>query len=189
MLKPIMIMYPVIPARDEDERAALRPIGRNRQLYQNAIHGVSDIMRAADEMGLWGAATTEHHFWSEGYEVAPAPSAIQAYWAAITKRINVGVIGYVMATHNPIRVAEETAVINQLAQGRSFVGLARGYQSRWTNVIGQHFGTRATKSPSAAVYNAQTQLAGFSQATTLAKGPRRRRARTAASSRTMSRSC
>ena len=126
-------------------------------------------MRAADELGLWGIATIEHHFWSEGYEVAPAPSVIQAYWAAITKRINVGVIGYVMATHNPIRVAEETAVINQLAQGRSFVGLARGYQSRWTNVIGQHFGTRATKSPSAAVYNAQTQLAGFSQATTLEK--------------------
>ena len=26
MLKPIMVMYPVIPARDEEERAALRPI-------------------------------------------------------------------------------------------------------------------------------------------------------------------
>jgi alkanesulfonate monooxygenase SsuD/methylene tetrahydromethanopterin reductase-like flavin-dependent oxidoreductase (luciferase family) len=168
-LKPITVVYPVLPAKDEAERAALRPIGRNRQLYQNAIHGASDIVRAADELGLWGIATIEHHFWSEGYEVAPAPGAIQAYWAAITKRINVGVIGYVMATHNPIRVAEETAVINQLAQGRSFVGLARGYQSRWTNVIGQHFGTRATKSPSAAVYNAQTQVAGFSQATTLEK--------------------
>ena len=178
-----------MPAKDEAERAALRPIGRNRQLYQNAIHGASDIVRAADEMGLWGVATIEHHFWSEGYEVAPAPSVIQAYWAAITKRINVGVIGYVMATHNPIRVAEETAVINQLAQGRSFVGLARGYQSRWTNVIGQHFGTRATKSPSAALYNVQTQLAGFSQATTLANGTSTTTRRTAASSRTMSRSC
>ena len=74
-----------------------------------------------------------------------------------------------MATHNPVRVAEETAVINQLAQGRSFVGLARGYQSRWTNVIGQHFGTRATKSPTAAIYNPATQGAGFSPATQVEK--------------------
>ena len=34
MLKPIMMMYPVIPARDEEERAALRPIGRHRERYQ-----------------------------------------------------------------------------------------------------------------------------------------------------------
>ena len=169
MLKPMTILYPVMPAKDEAERAALRPIGRNRELYHAAIHGASDIVRAADEMGLWGVGTIEHHFWSEGYEVAPAPSVVQAYWAAITKRINVGVLGYVMATHNPIRVAEETAVLNQLANGRTFVGLARGYQSRWTNVLGQHFGTRATKSPTAAIYNPQTQAAGFSTATSVQK--------------------
>lgn len=168
-LKPMTILYPVMPARDEAERVALRPIGRNRDLYQSVIHGGLEIVKAADQIGFWGIGTIEHHFWSEGYEVAPSPSVIQAYWAAITQRINVGVIGYVMATHNPIRVAEEAAVINQLAKGRSFVGLARGYQSRWTNVIGQHFGMRATKSPSAAIYNAQTQLAGFSQATQEAK--------------------
>ncbi len=169
MLKPMTILYPVMPAKDEAERAALRPIGRNRDLYQAAIRGFTDIVTAADDLGLWGIGTIEHHFWSEGYEVAPAPGAIQAYWAAITKRINVGVLGYVMATHNPIRVAEETAVINQLAQGRSFVGLARGYQSRWTNVIGQHYGARATKSPQAAIYNPATQGAGFSTATTVAQ--------------------
>lgn len=167
-LKPMTIVYPVLPAKDEAERAALRPIGRNRDIYNAAIHGATDIVKAADEMGIWGVGTIEHHFWSEGYEVAPAPGVLQAYWAALTKNINVGVLGYVMATHNPIRVAEETAVINHLARGRSFVGLARGYQSRWTNVLGQHFGTRATKSPSAAIYNPATQGAGFSTATTVA---------------------
>ena len=35
-------------------------------------------------------------------------------------------------------------------------------------MIGQHFGMRATKSPEAAIYNPQTQSAGFSTATTLA---------------------
>ena len=140
-------------------------------------------------MGVWGAGTIEHHFWSEGYEVAPAPGAIQAYWAAITKNIHVGVLGYVMATHNPIRVAEEIAVIDHLAQGRSFVGLARGYQSRWTNVIGQHYGARATKSPQAAIYNPATagrRLLHRDHGRTRTWTTMRR---TAASSRTMSRSC
>ena len=169
MLKPIMIMYPVIPARDEDERAALRPIGRHRERYQDAISGMTEIIQAADGMGFWGAATPEHHFWSEGYEVAPSPGATNAYWLAKTEKIHIGPLGYVMSTHNPIRVAEEVAVIDHLSKGRTFVGFARGYQSRWTNTYGQHFGTRATKSPDAAVYNAQTVQAGFSQETQLQK--------------------
>jgi len=169
MLKPIMMMYPVIPARDEAERAALRPLGRNVERYHTAVTGMTEIVRAADEMGVWGASTVEHHFWSEGYEIGPAPGALQAYWAAVTKNLHVGVLGYVMSTQNPIRVAEEAAVINHLAQGRSFVGFARGYQSRWTNVLGQHYGARATKSPSAAIYNVQTAQAGFATATTLEK--------------------
>ena len=169
MLKPITVVYPVMPARDEAERAALRPIGRNRDLYHQAIHGWTDVVKAADAMGVWGVAGIEHHFWSEGYEVGPSPGTLDAYWAAVTQNIHVGSLGYVMSTQNPIRVAEETAIINHLARGRSFVGFARGYQSRWTNVLGQHLGARATKSPSAAVYNAQTQLAGFSTATTLAR--------------------
>ena len=88
MLKPIMIMYPVIPARDEEERAALRPIGRHRERYQAAISGMTEIIQAADEMDFWGAATPEHHFWSEGYEVAPSPGATNAYWLAKTKNIS-----------------------------------------------------------------------------------------------------
>lgn len=150
MLKVILQLYPVIPAASEEEREALRPIGRNVERYQQTIRGWNDIIRAADEMGLWGVATIEHHFWSEGYEVGPSPGALNAYWAAITRNVRVGQLGYVMSTQNPIRVAEEAAVLDHLSQGRCFVGFARGYQSRWTNVVGQHLGTRATTSPSAA---------------------------------------
>ncbi|HZU91929.1 MAG TPA: LLM class flavin-dependent oxidoreductase, partial [Stellaceae bacterium] len=163
MLKPITIMYPVIPAKDEEERARLRPIGRNRERYQAAVRGLSEIVRALDEMDVWGAAAIEHHFWSEGYEPGPSPGAMNAYWAAITKNLRVGQLGYVMSTQNPIRVAEEAAVIDHLSQGRCFVGFARGYQSRWTNVLGQHYGARATKSPSSIVYNPSLSLSGEAQ--------------------------
>lgn len=148
MVKVILQIYPVLPAASEEERAALRPIGRNRQLYQEVLTGWHDIIKAADELGLWGVATIEHHFWSEGYEVGPSPGVLNAYWACMTKNVRVGQLGYVMSTQNPIRVAEETAILDHLTRGRCFVGFARGYQSRWTNIIGQHLGARATRSPS-----------------------------------------
>ena len=45
-----------------------------------------------------------------------------------------------------LRVAEETALLDHMSGGRHFVGFARGYQSRWTEVLGQHIGNRATLS-------------------------------------------
>ncbi|WP_374633485.1 LLM class flavin-dependent oxidoreductase [Ferrovibrio sp.] len=169
MLKPIIQIYPMLPTKDENEREALRPIGRNREIYQQTLKDWHDIVRSADDLGIWGAATIEHHFWSEGYEVGPSPGIMNAYWAAITKNIRVGQLGYVMSTQNPIRVAEDTAIIDHLSGGRCFVGFARGYQSRWTNVVGQHLGAKATKSPTAAVYNASAVGSGFATATDQAK--------------------
>ena len=150
MLKVIVQLYPMMPAKDEAERAAKRPIARNSELYQQVLTGWHDIVKAADEMGVWGVATIEHHFHSEGYEVGPNPGVLNGYWAATTKNIRIGQMGYVMSANNPIRVAEETAILDHLTKGRFFVGFARGYQSRWVNVLAQHLGSRATRSPSTA---------------------------------------
>jgi alkanesulfonate monooxygenase SsuD/methylene tetrahydromethanopterin reductase-like flavin-dependent oxidoreductase (luciferase family) len=150
MVKVILQMYPVLPAENEAERERLRPLGRNADLYNETLHGMDDIVKAADELGLWGVATIEHHFWSEGYEVGPNPGILNAHWASITKNINVGALGYVMTTQDPLKVAEETAIIDHLSRGRYFVGVARGYQSRWTNIIGQKLGAKATLSDGSA---------------------------------------
>jgi alkanesulfonate monooxygenase SsuD/methylene tetrahydromethanopterin reductase-like flavin-dependent oxidoreductase (luciferase family) len=147
VVKVMVQLYPVIPAT-RAEREELRPMGRHRQRYQQLLGEWHDIVRAADRMGIWGMATVEHHFHSEGYEVGPSPGLLDAYWAAITKNVRVGQLGYVMSAQNPIRVAEDTAILDHLSGGRTFVGFARGYQSRWTNILGQHLGTKATLSPS-----------------------------------------
>ena len=125
----------------------MRPLGRNVERYHEAVHGMTDLVKAADELGFWGVSTIEHHFHSEGYEVGPSPGMLNAYWAAVTKNVRVGQLGYTMSAQNPIRVAEETAILDHLTSGRCFVGFSRGYQARWTNVLGQHLGTRATLSP------------------------------------------
>lgn len=147
MVKPILQLYPVFPAATEDERKARRPLGRDSELYQQILNDWHDIVRAADEMGFWGVSTIEHHFHSEGYEVGPNPGVLDAYWAAITKNVRIGQLGYVMSAQHPIRVAEEAAILDHLTKGRCFIGFARGYQARWTNIIGQHLGSKATLSP------------------------------------------
>lgn len=158
MIKPILQLYPVIPAKDEQEREALRPLGRNVERYQETLAGMHEIVRAADELGFWGVSTIEHHFHSEGYEVGPSPALLNAHWAAITKRARIGQLGFTMSAQNPIRVAEDAAIIDHLTRGRCFVGFSRGYQSRWTNVLGQHLGTRATLSPTGASDEAKAAL-------------------------------
>lgn len=147
MIKPIVQLYPTIPAADEAEREALRPIGRNVERYHDVVHGMTEIVKAADRLGYWGVSCIEHHFHSEGYEVGPSPGILNAYWASQTEKLRVGSLGYTMSAQNPYRVAEDSAMIDHLSGGRSFVGFSRGYQTRWTNVLGQHLGVKATLSP------------------------------------------
>lgn len=144
--KVILQVYPVIPTDGEEGRKAARPIGRDGALYNKIIHEWTDVLKAAESLGVWGAATIEHHLHSEGYEVGPNPGVLNAYWAAKLDKMHVGAMGYVMATQDPIRVAEETAIIDHLSNGRFFVGFARGYQSRWANILGQFTESVATVS-------------------------------------------
>src|SRR6476660_9149244 len=114
MVKPILQLYPVLPAASEEERASLRPLGRNVERYHDVVHGMTGLVKAADELGFWGVSTIEHHFHSEGYEVGPSPGTLNAYWAALTRNVRVGQLGYTMSAQNPIRVAEETAILDRV---------------------------------------------------------------------------
>ena len=144
-IKPIIQLYPVIPAPGK-ERETLRPIGRNSERYQQVIRAWAKLAQAADQLGYWGFSTIEHHFHSEGYEVGPNPGVLNAWWAGLTKNLRMGALGYVMSTQDPVRVAEECAILDHILEGRFFAGFARGYQSRWTNILGQHYNSKATLS-------------------------------------------
>lgn len=133
-----LFVLPTIPATFE-ERERLRPIGRNNDKYQQMLQEVRDLAQMADEMGFDAMATTEHHFHSEGYEASVAPLMLYTDLAARTKRIKFASLGLVLPTWDPIRVAEEIAVLDHLTKGRFIAGFARGYQDRWTNVLGQHY--------------------------------------------------
>ena len=160
MAKPKVIvqLYPMFPSDGEEDRKAKRPLGNDNEMYHRIVHEWTDIIKEADKMGVWGLGTIEHHFHSEGYEVGPNPGILNAYWASLVENAHVGALGYVMATHDPLRVAEETAILDHLTKGKYFVGFARGYQSRWANVMGQYTESPATVSDGSAADDRNRQI-------------------------------
>jgi alkanesulfonate monooxygenase SsuD/methylene tetrahydromethanopterin reductase-like flavin-dependent oxidoreductase (luciferase family) len=54
-----------------------------------------------------------------------------------TKRIRVGQLGIVLPADNPIRVAEDIAMLDHMSGGRANAGFARGYQRRWVDILAQ----------------------------------------------------
>lgn len=73
---------------------------------------------------LWGL---EHHF--TGYAMSPAPTQLLAYFAGRTKRISLGTAVIVLPWHDPIRVAEQIALLDIMCGGRCLFGFGRGAAS------------------------------------------------------------
>jgi alkanesulfonate monooxygenase SsuD/methylene tetrahydromethanopterin reductase-like flavin-dependent oxidoreductase (luciferase family) len=143
-MKFMLFTLPTVPGTFAD-RERLRPIGRNNERYQQMIDELRKIAVLADDAGFDVMTTTEHHFHSEGYEASVAPLLLYADLAARTKRIKFSPLGLVLPAHDPLRVAEELAMLDHLTKGRIYAGFARGYQDRWVNVMGQQY--HATGAP------------------------------------------
>lgn len=144
MTEVILQVYPALGA--EDEMAARRPIGRDSGAYHRMLAGLVDLCRAADDLGYWGICHTEHHMHSEGMEISPAPPLLNIYLSRYSTRLRHGQLGLVLPAHDPIRLAEEIAIADHMLDGRLFVGMARGYQARWQNILCQRFGVTSTAS-------------------------------------------
>jgi alkanesulfonate monooxygenase SsuD/methylene tetrahydromethanopterin reductase-like flavin-dependent oxidoreductase (luciferase family) len=111
--------------------------GARADLYQQMLKEVSEQCRLADELGYESVSFTEHHFHIEGFEVSNNPVLLDLYIAMQTKRIKVGQLGIVLPASNPIRVAEDIAMLDHMSGGRACAGFARGYQRRWVDIMAQ----------------------------------------------------
>ncbi len=92
------------------------------QYYKENI----ELIEYADRVGLDEVWLAEHHF--TDYGVMPSTQVFGAYAAARTERIRIGTGVCVLPFHNPVRVAEEFAFLDQLSDGRLDFGVGRGYQ-------------------------------------------------------------
>ena len=80
----------------------------------------------ADQAGLDSIWLTEHHFTEDGYlaAVMPAMAAITAR----TRRVTIGTYVLLAPFYHPLRLAEDTALIDVISNGRLRLGIGLGYR-------------------------------------------------------------
>jgi alkanesulfonate monooxygenase SsuD/methylene tetrahydromethanopterin reductase-like flavin-dependent oxidoreductase (luciferase family) len=133
-VKASLFCLPSIGSRVDIEKGMA---GLRGDLYQKMLTELTELIKMADDLGYESVSFTEHHFHIEGFEVSNNPVLLDLYFAMQTKRIRVGQLGIVLPAQNPIRVAEDIAMLDHMSGGRACAGFARGYQRRWVDVMAQ----------------------------------------------------
>jgi alkanesulfonate monooxygenase SsuD/methylene tetrahydromethanopterin reductase-like flavin-dependent oxidoreductase (luciferase family) len=101
------------------------PLGSDRTFHTEYGESI-ELVRLVERAGLDSAWVSEHHFAADGY--LPSLLPMMAAYAAVTERIELGT-GVVLAPfHDPIRLAEDFAVVDQMAGGRVICGLGIGWR-------------------------------------------------------------
>ena len=98
--------------------------GRSDASVVNEHLALGDL---AEPLGFDSIFALEHHF--TGYAMSPAPTQLLSYFAGRTRRITLGTSVIVLPWHDPIRVAEQIALLDILCGGRCVFGFGRGAAS------------------------------------------------------------
>ena len=100
-------------------KPGMTPAERYEQLWRE--------LKLADESGFDFGFCVEHHF-NPNESWMPSPSIYCAAAAALTKRVRIGTMGYVVPLYDPLRIAEDVAVLGNVANGRFELGLVSGIE-------------------------------------------------------------
>jgi alkanesulfonate monooxygenase SsuD/methylene tetrahydromethanopterin reductase-like flavin-dependent oxidoreductase (luciferase family) len=89
-----------------------------------------DQLVYAEELGFDALGVNEHH--QTAYGMMPAPNLIASALIQRTKRARIAVLGRALPlTNNPIWIAEEFSMLDNLSRGRLIAGFVRGIGSEY----------------------------------------------------------
>ena len=89
-------------------------------LYNN----YHDQYALADEVGFDGIMSNEHH--SSYWCMKPSVNIDAACIAKVTKKVKIAMLGNVIALNDPVKMAEEIAMLDCISGGRIISGFVRG---------------------------------------------------------------
>ncbi|TWC22886.1 MULTISPECIES: MupA/Atu3671 family FMN-dependent luciferase-like monooxygenase [unclassified Pseudomonas] len=98
-----------------------------RDSFAEKYEQLLSTARLADELNFHAIWTPERHFHTFG-GMFPNPSIISAALAACTRRIGIRAGSVVLPLHDPLRVAEEWALVDNLSRGRVGIAFSAGWQ-------------------------------------------------------------
>src|SRR2546421_179408 len=102
-------------------------------VFQNPKRGRSDfevyrnelrLAELAEPLGFESVWGVEHHF--TDYTMCPDVLQFLTYMAGRTQRAQLGSMVVVLPWHDPLRVAEEVSMLDNISDGRLILGLGRG---------------------------------------------------------------
>jgi alkanesulfonate monooxygenase SsuD/methylene tetrahydromethanopterin reductase-like flavin-dependent oxidoreductase (luciferase family) len=98
--------------------------------YQELVNDARDIAQYCDKTGWDSIWMTEHHINHEGMDACPNALMMCADIAARTEQIRVGQAASIIPFWNPLRFAEDVALLDHLSNGRVECGIGRGVYGR-----------------------------------------------------------
>ena len=160
-------VYCTVGSRAELEQGMA---GKNKNYYQRMLKNIKEYICICDEAGFAGFGHPEHHLQIEGMEVTGSPGLLSMFIGQNSKNLKVNVFGYVLNTHNPLRVAEDITMLDHMLQGRLNVAFVRGYQHRWfSNYVAVPGGVEAVGPWNKGQESDQTNRRAFEEAIQIIK--------------------
>lgn len=119
-----------------DFRAPGEALGRQNEMFARCLEQVGYL----EEHGQDAIVLSEHHASEDGY--LPSPLIVAAAVAARTSTMSISVAALLANLHDPLRVAEDIAVLDQLSNGRVTYTIGLGYRREEYAMFGRPWETR-----------------------------------------------
>ena len=104
--------------------------GTDAQMWEDELR----LVEVAADAGFDSVWSAEHHF--NDYSFVPDNLQLMTHIAAKHPSIDVGTAAVILPWHNPLRVAENAAVLDMLSGGRLRLGFGRGLARREFEAFG-----------------------------------------------------
>src|SRR5262245_45221411 len=96
----------------------------DRAAGARAYRSMLERLEYVEALGFDWVSVSEHHY--SPRILTPSPIVSAAYLAAHLKKATIALLGPIVPHSNPVRVAEELAMLDTFAEGRLVIGLLRG---------------------------------------------------------------
>ncbi len=90
----------------------------------DVYRGMVERIMLVEQLGFDRVSLSEHHY--SPRILTPSPPMAAAYLASRVRTIKIALLGPIVSHANPVRLAEELAMLDTMADGRLIVGLLRG---------------------------------------------------------------
>src|SRR3954452_25408944 len=105
-----------------DFRAPGADPATRQEIFARAVEQAADV----DAHGMDALMVSEHHAADDGY--LPSPLLVASAFAAVTARIPITVSALLVNLYEPVRLAEDIAVLDHLSKGRVSYTFGLGYR-------------------------------------------------------------